>query len=150
MESKCHSIFSYKINQLFNIYIILCILYVYKNFSTMLDKGLIKNNDNKKEREIWKHKLKKVGALNMKEKVYHWTFFRTSVLKELIAIVSSILWFHYFSSQFMIFGWLVWIIFCYIWGTVYISIHTCLHLPLFFLKDSFLEAKLLAQKVCTF
>ena len=43
-------------------------IYVYKNFSTMLDKGLRKNIKEKRDREIGKHKLNEMGALNMKYK----------------------------------------------------------------------------------
>ena len=45
------------------IYIYLC---VYKSFSTMLDKGLRKNN--KRDGEIGKHKLDEMEALNMRGK----------------------------------------------------------------------------------
>ena len=52
-----------------NIYII-HIIYVYKSFPTALyEKGLRKNIKKKKKRrdgEIGKHKLNKIGALNMK------------------------------------------------------------------------------------
>ena len=44
-------------------------MYLYKEFSTMLDKGLRKNIKKKKNRrdgEIGKHKLNEMGALNMK------------------------------------------------------------------------------------
>ena len=43
-------------------------IYVYRSFSTMLDKGLRKNIKKKKRRdgEIGKHKLNEMGALNMK------------------------------------------------------------------------------------
>ena len=41
-------------------------IYVYKSFSTTLDKGLRENNSNNKKGEIRKHKLNKVRALNMK------------------------------------------------------------------------------------
>ena len=42
-------------------------IYVYKSFSAILDKGLRKNNSNKKRgAEIGKHKLNEMGALNMK------------------------------------------------------------------------------------
>ena len=40
-------------------------MYVYKNFSTALDKGLIRNNK-KGDGEIGKQKLSEIGALNMK------------------------------------------------------------------------------------
>ena len=38
--------------------------YLYKSFSTTIDKGFRKNI--KKEGEIWKCKLNEMGALNMK------------------------------------------------------------------------------------
>ena len=44
-------------------------LYVYKSFSTMIDKVLRGNIEKKRGREIGKHKLNKMGALNMKEKM---------------------------------------------------------------------------------
>ena len=51
-------------------YIIHIYIYVYESFSTTLDKGLRKNNNNNKKRdgEIGKHKLNEMGALNMKQK----------------------------------------------------------------------------------
>ena len=42
------------------------VIYVYKSFSTMLDKGLRKNN--KRDGEIGKHKLDEMEALNMRGK----------------------------------------------------------------------------------
>ena len=41
-------------------------IYVYKSFSTMLDKGLRKNRKKKGDGEIGEHKLNEIGALNMK------------------------------------------------------------------------------------
>ena len=41
-------------------------MYVYKSFSTTLDKVLRKNNNKKRDGEIGKHKLNEMGALNMK------------------------------------------------------------------------------------
>ena len=48
---------------------IICI-YVYKSFSTTLDKGLRKTIKKKKNRvgETGKHKLNEMGVLNMKSK----------------------------------------------------------------------------------
>ena len=43
-------------------------IYVYKSFSTILDKGLRKNNNKKRDREIRKHKLNEMGALTMNRK----------------------------------------------------------------------------------
>ena len=52
-----------------NVYIINALYtYVYKSFYTMLDKGLRKNIKEKRDREIGKHKLSEMGALNMKYK----------------------------------------------------------------------------------
>ena len=51
------------------IYILYITIYVYKSFSTTLDKGLRKNIKKKKIRrdgEIGEHKLNEMGALNMK------------------------------------------------------------------------------------
>ena len=50
------------------IYILYIIIYVYKSFSTTLDKGLSKKIKKKKRRdgEIREHKLNEMGALNMK------------------------------------------------------------------------------------
>ena len=48
------------------IYILCIIIYVYKSFSTTLDKGLRKKN--KKEMEKFENKLNEMGALNMKQK----------------------------------------------------------------------------------
>ena len=42
-------------------------MYVYKNFSTMLDRGLRKNIK-KRGWEIGKHKLNEMETLNMKQK----------------------------------------------------------------------------------
>ena len=43
------------------------VIYVYKSFSTVLDKGLRKNIKNKKsDGDIVKYKLNEMGALNMK------------------------------------------------------------------------------------
>ena len=42
-------------------------IYVYKNFSTVLDKGLRKNIQ-KKEMEKVENKLNEMGALKMKQK----------------------------------------------------------------------------------
>ena len=47
-------------------YIYICV-YVYKSFSTMLDKGLGKNNHKKRYGEIGKHKLNELEAMNMRE-----------------------------------------------------------------------------------
>ena len=47
------------------IYVYIC---VYKSFSAMLGKHLRKNVKKKKKREIRKHKLKEMGAPNMKYK----------------------------------------------------------------------------------
>ena len=46
----------------------MCIIYtyVYKSFSTILDKGL--RNNIKKDGEIGKHKINEMGALNVKFK----------------------------------------------------------------------------------
>ena len=44
---------------------IICIIHTNKSFSTTFDKGL-RNNNNKKETEIGKHKLNEMGALNIK------------------------------------------------------------------------------------
>ena len=41
-------------------------IYVYKSFSTVLDKGLRKNIKKKRDGEIGKRKLNEMGALNMK------------------------------------------------------------------------------------
>ena len=41
-------------------------IYVYKSFSTTPDKALKKNIKKKRYGEIGKHKLNKMGALNMK------------------------------------------------------------------------------------
>ena len=41
-------------------------IYLYKSFSTMLDKVLRKNIKKKGDGEIGKHKLNEMGALNMK------------------------------------------------------------------------------------
>ena len=49
-------------------YIIHIYIYVYKSFSTMLDKGLGKNNHKKRDGEIGKHKLNETGTLTMKQK----------------------------------------------------------------------------------
>ena len=46
---------------MYNIYY----LYIYKSFSTMLDKVLRKNIQKKKDGEIGKYKLNEIGALNM-------------------------------------------------------------------------------------
>ena len=43
-------------------------IYVYKSFSTTLDKGLRNNIKNRRDREIGKHKLNEMGTLNMKQK----------------------------------------------------------------------------------
>ena len=43
-----------------------CYTYVYKSFFTMLDKGLRKNNNKKKETEKLENKLNEIGTLNMK------------------------------------------------------------------------------------
>ena len=43
-------------------------IYVYKSFSTTLDKGLRKNNNKKRDRETRKHKLNEMGALTMNRK----------------------------------------------------------------------------------
>ena len=43
----------------------LCIC-ICKNYSTILDKGLRKNSNNKRDREFEKSKLSEMGALNMK------------------------------------------------------------------------------------
>ena len=43
-------------------------IYVYKSFSTTLDKGLRKNIKNKRDGEIGKHKLNEMETLNMKYK----------------------------------------------------------------------------------
>ena len=43
-------------------------IYVYKSFSTILDKGLRKNNNKKRDRETRKHKLNEMGALTMNRK----------------------------------------------------------------------------------
>ena len=44
-------------------------MYVYKNFSTVLDKGLRKNIKRKRsDEEIRKHKLNEMETLNMKQK----------------------------------------------------------------------------------
>ena len=49
------------------IYILYIIIYVYKSFSTTLDKGLSKNIKKKiRDGEIREHKLNEMGALNMK------------------------------------------------------------------------------------
>ena len=40
--------------------------YVYKSFSTMLDKGLRKFIQKKRDGEIGKHKLNEMGAVSMK------------------------------------------------------------------------------------
>ena len=73
MGSKCHKSFSsakiHKFSK--NIYIIHYI-YVYKSFSTTLDKGLRKNKNNKKrDGEIGKHTLNEMEALNMKQKKWN-------------------------------------------------------------------------------
>jgi len=47
------------------IYILYIIIYVYKSFSTTLDKGLSKNIK-KRDGEIGEYKLNEMGALNMK------------------------------------------------------------------------------------
>jgi len=47
-------------------YTIYIFIYVYKSFSTILDKGLRKNIKKKRDGEIGKHKLNEMGALNMK------------------------------------------------------------------------------------
>ena len=44
---------------------IICI-YVYKSFSTTLDKGLRKNVKKKRDGDIGEHKLDEMGTLNMK------------------------------------------------------------------------------------
>ena len=47
-------------------------MYVYKNFSTVLDKGLRKNIKRKRrDEEIRKHKLNEMGTLNMKQKKWN-------------------------------------------------------------------------------
>ena len=43
-------------------------IYVYKSFSTTLDKGLRKNIKKKRDGEIGRHKLNEMGALTMKQK----------------------------------------------------------------------------------
>ena len=43
-------------------------IYVYKSFSTMLDKGLRKFIQKKRDGETGNHKLNEMGALNMKQK----------------------------------------------------------------------------------
>ena len=43
-------------------------IYVYKSFSTTLDKGLRKNIKNKRDGEIGKHKLNEMETLNRKYK----------------------------------------------------------------------------------
>ena len=52
------------------IYILCIIIYVYKSFSTTLDKDLSKNIKKKKRRrrdgEIGEHKLNEMGAVTMK------------------------------------------------------------------------------------
>ena len=50
------------------IYILYITIYVYKSFSTTLDKGLSKNIKKKRDGEIGEHKLNEMGALNMKQK----------------------------------------------------------------------------------
>ena len=54
MESKCHKLFSQaKTDKFSNIYIILIIyIYVYKSFSTMIDKGFRQNIKKKEEMEM--------------------------------------------------------------------------------------------------
>ena len=50
------------------LYMLFTYLYIYKSFSTMLDKGLGKNNHKKRDGEIGKHKLNEMEAMNMREK----------------------------------------------------------------------------------
>ena len=51
-------------------YMLFIYLYVYKSFSTMLDK-VLRKNIKKRGREIGKHKLNEIGALNMKQKMWN-------------------------------------------------------------------------------
>ena len=61
MESKCHNFLSSaKIHKFSKMYFIHIYIYLYKSFSTTLDKGLRKNIKKKKKRrdgEIGEHKL---------------------------------------------------------------------------------------------
>ena len=64
MESKCHNFLNLAKIHFSKIYIIHIYIYVYKSFTTTLDKGLRKNI--KKDGETGEHKLSEMGALTMK------------------------------------------------------------------------------------
>ena len=70
MESKCHNLFSYekihKISKIYILYIFIYIcVYVYKSFSTTLDKGLKERLKKGIDGEVGKHKLNEMAALNI-------------------------------------------------------------------------------------
>ena len=52
-------------SKIYILYILHIYVYVYKSFSTILDKGL-RNNTNTRDREIGKPKLNEMGTQNMK------------------------------------------------------------------------------------
>ena len=52
-------------SKIYILYILHIYVYVYKSFSTILDKGL-RNNTNIRDREIGKPKLNEMGTQNMK------------------------------------------------------------------------------------
>ena len=68
MESSCHKNFRQKlISFLIYIHVIPSIyIYVYKNFSNTLDKGLIKNIKKRRDGEIGESKVNEMEAMNIK------------------------------------------------------------------------------------
>ena len=68
MESSCHKNFRQKfISFLIYIHVIPSIyIYVYKNFSNTLDKGLRKNIKKKRDGEIGEYKVNEMEAMNRK------------------------------------------------------------------------------------
>ena len=68
MESSCHINFRLKfIIFLIYIHVIPSIyIYVYKNFSNTLDKGLIKNIKKRRDGEIGESKVNEMEAMNIK------------------------------------------------------------------------------------
>ena len=68
MESSCHKNCRPKfISFLIYIHVIPSIyIYVYKNFSNTLDKGLIKNSKKRRDGEIGESKVNEMEAMNIK------------------------------------------------------------------------------------
>ena len=70
MESKCHNFFWQKFISFLK-YTYYTYLYVYKSFSTTLDKAwerIAKKKMRERDGEIGEHKLNEMGALKMKYK----------------------------------------------------------------------------------